>query len=455
MRSFFRQLSALLAFVAAMMLAAQPAAAQSILRDAETEALLQEMMDPLTVAAGMPAGSVEVVLINDPSINAFVAGGQRVYVHSGLISAADTANEVQGVLAHELGHITGGHIVRMYEGMGRAQTISIVSLLVGVAAALAGAGDAAMGAMAMGQQAAMGSFLAFNRTQEASADAAGADFLSKAGITGRGSIEFFKKLQNLEFRYGIEQSDEAAFSRTHPLSGDRISRLQGVYERDPAWDTPPDAQQQERFERIKAKLYGYLATPARTLSAYPEHMTGTPARYARAYAYHKQARIDEALAETEALLATDPDDPYFLELKGQVLLESGRPADALAPLRQATRLTGNDPLIASMFGHALLATEDAANLDEAERVLRAAVGRDRENPFAWYQLGVVYGSKGDIPRARLASAEQQMMSNRPQEALHSAESAQQGLPQGSADWIRAQDVAMQARAELERKDRRR
>ena len=455
MRSFFRQLSALLAFVAAMMLAAQPAAAQSILRDAETEALLQEMMDPLTVAAGMPAGSVEVVLINDSSINAFVAGGQRVYVHSGLISAADTANEVQGVLAHELGHITGGHIVRMYEGMGRAQTISIVSLLVGVAAALAGAGDAAMGAMAMGQQAAMGSFLAFNRTQEASADAAGADFLSKAGITGRGSIEFFKKLQNLEFRYGIEQSDEAAFSRTHPLSGDRISRLQGVYERDPAWDTPPDAGQQERFERIKAKLYGYLATPARTLSAYPEHMTGTPARYARAYAYHKQARIDEALAETEALLATDPDDPYFLELKGQVLLESGRPADALAPLRQATRLTGNDPLIASMFGHALLATEDAANLDEAERVLRAAVGRDRENPFAWYQLGVVYGSKGDIPRARLASAEQQMMSNRPQEALHSAESAQQGLPQGSADWIRAQDVAMQARAELERKDRRR
>ncbi len=455
MRSFFRQLSALLAFVAAMMLAAQPAAAQSILRDAETEALLQEMMDPLTVAAGMPAGSVEVVLINDSSINAFVAGGQRVYVHSGLISAADTANEVQGVLAHELGHITGGHIVRMYEGMGRAQTISIVSLLVGVAAALAGAGDAAMGAMAMGQQAAMGSFLAFNRTQEASADAAGADFLSKAGITGRGSIAFFKKLQNLEFRYGIEQNDEAAFSRTHPLSGDRISRLQGVYERDPAWDTPPDAQQQERFERIKAKLYGYLATPARTLSAYPEHMTGTPARYARAYAYHKQARIDEALAETEALLATDPDDPYFLELKGQVLLESGRPADALAPLRQATRLTGNDPLIASMFGHALLATEDAANLDEAERVLRAAVGRDRENPFAWYQLGVVYGSKGDIPRARLASAEQQMMSNRPQEALHSAESAQQGLPQGSADWIRAQDVAMQARAELERKDRRR
>lgn len=455
MHMVFRQLAGLLAFAAALMLAAQPATAQSILRDAETEALLQDMMDPLTVAAGMPAGSVEVVLINDSSINAFVAGGQRVYVHSGLINAADTANEVQGVLAHELGHITGGHIIRMYEGMGRAQTISIVSLLAGVAAALAGAGEAAMGAMAMGQQAAMGSFLAFNRAQESSADAAGAEYLSKAGITGRGSIEFFKKLQNLEYRYGRSQDEEAAFARTHPLSGDRISRLQATYERDPAWDAPPDPDQQERFERIKAKLYGYQAPPARTLAAYPEHMTATPARYARAYAFHKQARIDEALAEADALLAAEPDNPYFLELKGQVLLESGKPADALAPLRQATRLTGNHPLIASMFGHALIATEDVANLDEAERVLRAAVGRDRQNPFAWYQLGVVYGTKGDVPRARLASAEQQIMSNRPQQALYSAESAQQGLPEGSSDWIRAQDVAMQARAELERRDRRR
>lgn len=455
MRMVFRQLAGLLAFAAALMLAAQPATAQSILRDAETEALLQDMMDPLTVAAGMPAGSVEVVLINDSSINAFVAGGQRVYVHSGLINAADTANEVQGVLAHELGHITGGHIIHMYEGMGRAQTISIVSLLVGVAAALAGAGEAGMGAMAMGQQAAMGSFLGYRRDQESSADAAGAEYLSRAGITGRGSIEFFKKLQSLEYRYGRSQDEEAAFARTHPLSGDRISRLQATYERDPAWDAPPDPDQQERFERIKAKLYGYQAPPARTLAAYPEHMTGTPARYARAYAFHKQARIDEALAEADALLAAEPDNPYFLELKGQVLLESGKPADALAPLRQATRLTGNHPLIASMFGHALIATEDVANLDEAERVLRAAVGRDRQNPFAWYQLGVVYGTKGDVPRARLASAEQQIMSNRPQQALYSAESAQQGLPEGSPDWIRAQDVAMQARAELERRDRRR
>ena len=454
MRSLARLLAHLLALAALFGLAAQPAAAQSILRDAETEALLQDLVDPLAEAAGLPRGAVDVVLVHDPSINAFVAGGQRIYIHSGLINAADTANEVQGVLAHELGHITGGHIIRFYEGAGKAGKIQILSMIVGLAAALAGAGEAAMGAMALGQQAAMGSFLAFTRTQEASADAAGVDFLSKAGITGKGSIAFFKKLQNQEFRYGYSQDDEAAFARTHPLSGDRIARMQADYQNDPAWDRPPDAEQQERFERVKAKLYGYLATPAQTLNVYPEHMTGVPARYARAYAYHKAARMDDALAETEALLATDPDNPYFLELKGQVLFESGRPGESLEPLRRAVQLTGNDPLIASIFGHALIATEDAAHLEEAETVLRAAVGRDRENPAAWYQLGVVYGARGDIPRARLASAEQQVMSGRPREALQNAEAAERSLPSGSPDWLRAQDVALQARAELERTSRR-
>jgi len=164
--------------------------------------------------------------------------------------------------------------------------------------------------------------------------------------------------------------------------------------------------------------------------------------------------MDKAIAEADALLAAEPENPWYLELKGQVLLESGKPADALAPLREATRLTGNAPLIASTFGHALIATEDPANLDEAERVLRAAVGKDRDNPFAWYQLGIVYGQKGDMPRARLASAEQQIMSGRPQEALHSAQAAQRGLTEGTPDWIRAQDVVMVAQAELEREKKR-
>jgi len=465
------------ALLAAMVFVAQPVAAQSVLRDAETEKLLQDMVDPLAEAAGLGRGAVDVVLLNDPSINAFVAGGQRIYVHSGLINEADTANEVQGVLAHELGHITGGHVVRFGEGAGKATKITLLSMLAGVAAALAGAGDAAMGAMALGQQAAMGSFLSFSRTQEASADAASVQFLKCAGISGQGAVAFFRKLQNLEQRYGYKQTEEAGFTRTHPLTGDRMARLEADLKDDPAWDRPdadlvaeigdgsqPDtvdgcspapiatADIEQRFERVKAKLYGYLAEPARTLQAYPDYMTSPAARYARAYAYHKQAKVDDALAETEALIASEPDNPYFLELEGQVLLESGRPEEAIEPLRSAVELTGNDPLIASTFGHALLATEDSSHLAEAEQVLRAAVGRDRENPFAWYQLGVVYGARGDIPRAQLASAEQQVMSGNAREALHNARAAEAALPQGTPDWIRAQDVAMQARALVERED---
>ncbi|WP_374407383.1 M48 family metalloprotease [Pelagerythrobacter sp.] len=448
-------LARFLALIAAICLAVQPVAAQSILRDAETEALLNDMAAPLVEAAGLQPGNVDIVLINDSSINAFVAGGQAVYIHSGLIDAADTANEVQGVIAHELGHITGGHIIRHSEGAGAATNISILSLLLGVGAALAGAGEAAMGVMMAGQQAAMGKYLAFSRVQESSADAAGAEYLSNAGISGRGSLAFFGKLQNQEFRYGYSQDDEVAFGRTHPLSGDRIARLREVYTRDPAWDAPDDAALQARFERVKAKLFGYQQTPQRTLQAFPETMTGIPARYARAYAWHKDAQMERALTEADALLAMQPDDPYFLELKGQVLLESGQPEEALAPLREATGLTRNEPLIAAMFGHALIATEDAAHYEEAERVLRAAVARDRYNPFAWYQLGVVYAARGDMPRARLASAEQQVMSRQYAMAIRSAQAAEIGLPQGTPDWLRAQDIEMEARAALEREQNRR
>jgi predicted Zn-dependent protease len=353
-----------------------------------------------------------------------------------------------------LGHIVGGHSITFENGYKKATKISILSLLLGVAAAAAGAGEAAMGAMALGQQVAYRSLLSYSRGQEATADAAGANFLSKAGISGRGSLEFFGKIQNLEFRYGYPHDDEAAFASTHPMSSDRIATLREDYQKDPAWNTPTDPRLEQRFQRVKAKLYGYLAKPADTLRHYPEYMTGEPATYARVYAYHKEARVADAVREADALLKMEPNDPYFLEIKGQVLLESGKPEEALVPLRRATELTGNDPLIASTFGHALVATEDKAHLAEAEKVLRAAVARDRENPFAWYELGMVYGARGDLPRARLASAEQQIMSGSPAEALRSARAAQAGLTENSADWIRAQDIAMQARAQLERdKDR--
>ncbi len=449
-RLFARAVAALMIFT----LSSQAALAQSVLRDAETEALLRELSTPLVTAAGMDPRNVDVVLIGDPSINAFVAGGQVIYVNEGLIEAADSAAEVQGVIAHELGHITGGHAIN--DGGSKAATgISILSLILGGLAAAAGSGDAAMGVIMAGQQAAMGKYFAFSREQESSADAAGAGFLSKAGISGKGSVAFFRKLQNLEYRYGFKREADSEFYSTHPMTADRIATLQDTYAADAAWNKPYDSAQQARFLRVKAKLIGYVQEPGRTLQIYPESDKSLPARYARAYAWHKEALLEKAMAEADALLAMAPSDPYFLELKGQILLESGHPQDALDPLRRATELTANQPLIATTFGHALIATEDPAQLPEAERVLKAAVARDRENPFAWYELGVIYGQQGDMARARLASAEQQVLELNYQQALSSAEAAQAALPKGSPDYLRAQDIAMQARAAIEQNKKRR
>ena len=453
---FAVRLAPIAATVAATLaLAVQPAAAQSILRDAETEALFQDMSRPIIAAAGLDPRNVDIVLINDGSINAFTAGGQAVFINSGLIALADNANQVQGVIAHELGHVAGGHAERINEGLKPATGITILSLLLGVAAAAAGAPEAALGIIGAGQQAALGKFLAFSRTQEASADAAGAAFLSKAGFSGRGSLDFFKKLQNEEYRHGFKRDSDAEFYSSHPLTDDRIATLQDTYEKDPAWNARTDPKLEARFQRVKAKLYGYLAEPQATLRDFPEYETTVPARYARAYAFHKEALMDKAQVETDALLKTAPDDPYFLELKGQILLESGKPLEAIEPLRRATSLTANAPLIATTFGHALIASEDRANFVEAQRVLKAAVAKDRENPFAWYELGVVYEANGDHARARLASAEQQFMNGKFAEAMRNAEVAQQGLPAGSPDMLRAQDIAMSAHAVIEKQAKKR
>ncbi len=441
------------AFLTMIAVTVQPVAAQSILRDAETEALFSDMVSPLVAVSELDAKDVEVILINSSQINAFVAGGQRMFFYSGTIEAADSAVEIQGIMAHELGHITGGHIIRFDEGIKTATGITILSLILGAAAIAAGAGDAGAGILAAGQQAATGKFLAFSRIQERSADSAGARYLSGAGITGKGSIDFFKKLQNYEFRLGIPQED--SYGRTHPLSGERVSLLRDVYQADPAWDTPVNPDIEERFQRVKAKLLGFTNEPAVTLRKFPESDQSVPARYARAYAWHKSAYPDRALLEVNNLLKDAPNDPYFLELHGQILLESGKPAEAIASLRKAVRLTNNQPLIASLFGHALIATEDDTHFEEAQRVLKAAVVKDNRNPFAWYQLGVVYSQQGDIPRAQLATAESALLQRNYGSAIRSSQIAMSGIPENTPEWIRAQDISLIAKNEFERSDRRR
>ncbi len=432
---------------AAMLLWVQPAAAQSILRDAETEALLNGMSAPLITAAGLRPRDVQIALINDDSINAFVAGGQIVYIHTGLLQAADNANEVQGVIAHELGHIADGHVALQDAALKPALAITLLSMVIGIAAIAAGAGEAGAGILGAGQQAALGKFLAFSRVQESTADAAAVRYLNTAGVTGKGMLSFFKKLQAQEFRYGLGNIDP--FMQTHPLSGQRIQTLTADLQSSAAWNKPADAAQQERFLRIKAKLNGYLLEPPQTLNKYPDTDQTVYAHYARAYAYHKGGYPAKADAEANALVKADPADPYFQEIKGQILLEAGKPREALAPLRLATEGTRNNPLIATTLGHALIATEDKANLPEATRILRSAVARDDENPFAWFQLGTVYELTGDEPRAALATAERASMNGDVRTAVQSARYAMAGIPQNTPDWIRAQDIALTGQNEID------
>lgn len=460
MRSVLSRFTRLLMAALLLTMAAwQPAMAQedegggpSVLRDSETELLFSDISKPLIKAAGLDPRSVRVVLLNDPEINAFVATGQTVYIQSGLIQAVDNVNQLQGVIAHELGHVAGGHSIRLQEGAKAATGLSIATLVLGALAIAAGAGgDAAMGIIAAGQQAAMGKFLAFSRTQEATADQAGAHYLSVSGISGKGMLDFFGKLQNQEYRLAIYATD--SYARTHPLSSERVQALEQVFRKDPAWGNPPDPALNARFLRVKAKLFGFV-DPKHAVTKYPESDQSIPAHYARAYAYHIGGYPDKAQSEADALLKADPDDPFFLELKGQILLEGGKPAEAIAPLREATKRSGDMPLIAAMLGHALVATEDPKNFIEAKEVLKVAVNRDNENPFAWYQLGIIYDREGDPGRAALATAERSNLEGNPKLALATANTAMKAIPPGTPDWLRAQDIAMVSRTELAKKDKR-
>lgn len=434
----------------------QPAAAQQddsgpqVLRDTETEALFRDMSVPLIKAGGLDPGSVKVVLLGDPEINAFVSTGQTVYLQSGLIEAADNVNQVQGVVAHELGHVIAGDSIRSGEGEKQAMGVTILSLLLGVAAMAAGAGDAGMGVMMAGQRAAIGGMLAFTRGQEAEADSTGARLLSTAGVSGKGLLDFFGKLQNEEYRLAIYDKD--SFDRDHPLSSERIEALQQKLRADPAYNKPIDPQLEARFERVKAKLLGFV-NPKQAVLKYPERDQSVPGHYARAYAYHLGGYPDKAESEADALLAIDPHDPYFLELKGQILLEDGKPKDSIPVLREAVERSNNAPMIAALLGHALVATDDSKNFAEAKQILKVAVNRDNEDPFAWYQLGIIYDHEGDLGRASLATAERSNLEGNPKMALASAEMAMRGISPGTPDYLRAQDIAMVSRAELAKKDK--
>jgi predicted Zn-dependent protease len=433
---------------AALAAAGIPASAQRgggppIIRDAEIEQLLREYTQPILKAAGLSQQNVRVVIINDPSFNAFVADGHRIFINSGALMQAKTPNEVIGVLAHESGHIAGGHLARMREEMANASTEALVAMLLGLGAAVAGArsgngGDIGMAALTMPQGVIQSTMLAYIRTQEEQADRAGVKFLTATAQSPKGMYDTFKRLGD-EMLFQSRYIDP--YLQTHPMPKERVAALEELVKTSPYWDKKDSPELQARHDLMRAKLYGYMDRSDVSGNRYPVSDQSLPARYARAIAASRFSDAHAAMAQIDALVEAQPQNPYFHELKGQTLLEGGKPAEAIAPLRRAAQLAPNPALIQTMLGQALVESNDPAHLAEAITVLESSLAREPESPEGYNQLAMAYGRKGDLAHADLASARSALLRGDLKAARMLASRAKDRFPVGSPGWVKADDIS--------------
>lgn len=415
-----------------------------LIRDAEIEGLLRLYTRPIFKAAGINPKSVKVYIINDQRINAFVAGGQRIFVNTGLLSQSDTPNEVIGVLAHETGHIAGGHLTRMGVEIESASYTQIIGMLVGLAAIAGGiaagsseAAQAGQGIMAGSKGLAQRNFLAYARGMEASADQAALRYLTATGQSARGMITLFEKLgrQSLAALQNVDP-----YVMSHPMPMDRIRNLEEAAKKSKFYDVKDSQALILRHELVQAKLLGFISGPQAAMQRYPSSDQSMPARYARAIALFRKGDIANSLPIMESLTAELPENPYFWELKGQALLENGRAAEAVQPLQKALTLLPNNGLIQIMMAQALIDTGKPANSEKAIKLLKQAQRSEGETPVTYRYLARAYAQSGDIPRAELATAQAALLQGDRKLAIEKAKSAQSRFKKGSPEWTRANDV---------------
>ena len=428
--------------------------ARGIIRDAETEALIRDYAKPIFRAAGVGSQNIRIHIVNDRNFNAFVVDGHNMFMHAGALMTADTPNQVIGVVAHETGHITGGHLARLRSQVAKAKSASMMLQLLGLAAmaggALAGipgAGQAGMGVAMGGQTAALRSLMAYRQTEESSADQAAMSFLNATKQSGRGMLETFEVLaEKLRGIQGINP-----YLMSHPLPQTRISQLRELVESSPYVNQKDPPELQFRHDLIRAKLSGFLDKPEIAFNRYPSSDTSLPGVYARAIATYRQSGVDAAMPLLNKLIAEQPNWPYFYETKGQFLFESGRGVEAIPPLKKAIELAPHEALIQIMYAQALVGTEDNRYLDEAIRILRKALVRETSSAMGYRQLATAFARKADLAkasgakrnfmaRASLASAEAYFYEGRLSLAKQQATRAKAGLPEGTPNWIRADDI---------------
>jgi predicted Zn-dependent protease len=417
-----------------------------LLRDAETEQLLRDYAAPIFRAAGIDARAIEIILINDLSFNAFVANGRKIFLNLGALMEAETPDEIVGVIAHETGHIAGGHLARLHDQIANAKILSVAGMLLG-AGAVAGAmrsgdkvgnsGTGAAGAMLGGQELIRRSLLSYQRSEEQAADQAAVRYLKATGQSPKGLLATFRRFAES----GMFRSKAIdPYLVSHPLPDERIAQLESLAKQSPHLEAKDPPALQARHDLVRAKIYGFAARPDTVLRRYPGHNASAPARYARAVLAYRSARLAEALSLIDGLIKEQPGNPYFQEMKGQALLESGRAREAIGPLRRAVAASPGAVPIRAMLGHALVATGDPKLLDEAIRELSNATQREPETAEPFQHLATAYGRKGNIAMAELASAQAFMNAGDFKMAHTQASRAMAKLPPGSPGHVKAEDI---------------
>ncbi len=431
-----------------------PASAQaqrmSLIRDAEIENTIRAYSTPLWQAAGLTPDSISIHLVNDDSLNAFVAGGQNLFIHTGLLIRSENASQVIGVIAHESGHIAGGHLSRTSDAIDSAMTSSIIGMVLGGAAALSGRGDLGAAVMQGSQQIGMQTFLSFSRGQESAADTAAMRFLDGTGQSAKGFAEFFDILGEQEL---LSVSQQQPYARTHPLSRDRVEAVRAFIAKSPNSNKPSKPEFEVMHARMKAKLIGFIKPLQTTLRSYPETDTSLPARYARSIAYYRVANLTKATALIDELIAGAPNDPYFHELKGQMLFENGRGAEALPSYERAVALAPDAPLLLVQLAHAQIERSDPSLRPKAIDNLQFALSREPNEPSSWRYLATAYGQNDQMGESAHALAEEALLLRKYTDAIGLGRRAQGILPKGSPKWLRASDIVALAEEGLKKQKR--
>jgi predicted Zn-dependent protease len=416
----------------------------ALLRDTETEQLLREYTRPILRVAGLEKQNIQMVIINDGTFNAFVADGRRIFVNYGAILKSETPNQLIGVLAHETGHLAGGHLSKLRERLAQAQTQMIIAMLLGAGAIVAGASRNSTGVANAGAAAIAGpqemirrSLLSYQRQQEESADRAGVKFLTATGQSAKGMYETFKRFTD-ESLFAARGADP--YLQSHPMPADRVAALQEFARSSPYWDKMDDPALQLRHDMVRAKISAFMERQDTVYRRFPLSNSTLPARYARAITTYLHGDLNNALAQIDGLIQAQPNNPYFYELRGQALLEGGKPSEAIAPLHKALQFSNNAPLIEMLLGQALVATDNKAYTDEAIAILRAAVVRETEAPLGYSQLAMAYGRKGNYAEADLASAQAAYLRGDNKTARELASRAKTRFAVGTPGWVKADDI---------------